>query len=190
MQVEIRTPEGDIAYTVPVLRIRDYGVRAIIRRQLYFLIPFYSFTVSNRFRELNESHEALESHLEELDQLLEFLLEAVEQGTLSSYEGTEISDAMQYIEHFLVPEQYGDLKKEVTRYMGGKVIEFRADRILKQGIKQGREQGLKQGRLETARSLFEEGMPYAMIRRCIDTDVTDEELHAIEQEVNGVQLQG
>ena len=182
MQVEIRTPRGNITYTVPVLRIHDYGVKAIVRRQLYFLIPFYSFTVSSRFQELNEDSEALENHLEELDQLLDFLLEAVEQGKLSSYEGREISDALQYIECFLVPEQYNNLKKEVTRYMGGKVIEFSADRILKQGV--------KQGQLEAARSLFTEGVPYEIIRKCIDAVITDEELHDLEKEATQVPLQG
>ena len=74
----------------------------------------------------------------------------------------------------------------VTRYMGGKVIEFSADRILKQGF----QQGVRQGQLEAARSMFAEGVTYSVVRKCIDAGITDEELHDLVQESVAVPLQG
>lgn len=184
MKVEIRTPEGSIEYVVPVLQICNYGVNAIMKRQLYFLIPFYSFTICKSFAELDSNSLKLHNHLTELERLLNFLLESVEEDKLSLYEASEISDALQYVESFLIPDRCKTLKREVTEYMNGKVIEFRTDRVLKQGIKLGRQEGLqeglREGRLETARSMFAQGVSFAIVRKCIDATITDEELQRIE----------
>ncbi len=190
MWIEIHTPNGQIKYAVPVLQIRNYGVDAIIKRKLYFLIPFYSFTVANHFRKMDTDRELIAKHLADLERLLDSLQNAAENGELSSYEATELSDALQYVEHFLIPERYDNLKKEVKKYMGGKVLEFRADRILKQGIKQGIDQGIKQGRLETAHSMFVAGVPFETVRKFIDAEITDEELHALESGDYDIPLQG
>ncbi len=131
---------------------------------------------------MDADKELIAEHLADLERLLDFLQNAAENGELSSYEATELSDALQYVERFLIPERYDNLKKEVTKYMGGKVIEFRADRILKQGI--------KQGQLKTARSLFSAGVPFETVRKCIDAEITDEELHALEATDYDIPLQG
>lgn len=194
MQIEIRTPGGSISYSIPVLRIRDYGVNAIIKRKLYFLIPFYTFTVCSQFQELNENPDALARHLEELDRLVAFLLEAVESGELTLYEGSEIRDTIQYVEQHLLTNRYKVLKKEIEEHMGGHVIEFRTDRIwnqgVKQGLAQGLEQGMMQGQLDMARRMFAKGMSYETIRSCVGDSISDVALHTVEDEVLGVQLQG
>lgn len=43
MKVVIKTPEGEIAYNIPVIHVRDYSMEDIFSKKLYFLIPFFIF---------------------------------------------------------------------------------------------------------------------------------------------------
>lgn len=45
MEIVVKTPGGEIAYGVPTLHVRDYTMDTIFEKRLYFLIPFFIFTI-------------------------------------------------------------------------------------------------------------------------------------------------
>ena len=45
------TPEGETAYSVPVVKMQSFSLEQIFEKKLFFLLPFYIF---NREKELPE----------------------------------------------------------------------------------------------------------------------------------------
>ena len=76
MGVVIRTPGGEVSYSVPAMKVRSYSIDMIFEKNLFFLIPFYIFTYEHRFpelendrnkvRRLREEYEGIGKRLEQL----------------------------------------------------------------------------------------------------------------------------
>lgn len=198
LRIRIHTPGGSASYVVPVVRMREYTADDIIDRRLYFLIPFFSFTVYQKFAMLERDEEQRRKHIRDLDRLLVFLQQEETDGKIGTYESIELAEAVEYVEKALITVRWPNLKKGVNAYMSGKVLEFRIDKVYKQGREEGREEGREQGReegvlftaLATARSMFEQGLSFEVVRKCTDKSVTDEQLQEIEKEVTGSLMQG
>ena len=162
LKIRIYTPGGAAAYVVPVVRMREYTADDIIDRRLYFLIPFFSFTVYQKFAMLERDEEQRRKHIRDLDRLLVFLQQEEADGKIGTYESIELAEAVEYVEKALITARWPNLKKGVNAYMSGKVLEFHIDKVYKQGREEGREQGREEGvlftALATARSMFEQGL--------------------------------
>ena len=59
MEVEIRTPGGDVSFKIPVMKSQKYTIDEIFEKKLYFLIPFVIFSYEKRFKRYNEDKEEL-----------------------------------------------------------------------------------------------------------------------------------
>ncbi|MBQ8306488.1 MAG: hypothetical protein IJX90_09780, partial [Blautia sp.] len=51
MTIRLVTPEGETAYSVPVVKMQSFSLEQIFEKKLFFLLPFYIF---NREKELPE----------------------------------------------------------------------------------------------------------------------------------------
>ena len=49
MIIEIITPGGNVDFNVPVMKVKNYSLREIFRKELYFLLPFYIFNMEDDF---------------------------------------------------------------------------------------------------------------------------------------------
>ena len=49
MEIEIETPGGTVSYDVKTMRMKDYSLADIFRKDLDFLVPFYPFNISRSF---------------------------------------------------------------------------------------------------------------------------------------------
>lgn len=147
MTVTIRTPGGEVSYAVPVLKVRQYTVKEIFEKKLYFLIPFHIFVYEKSFKELEENSEKLAKLEAEYTAIVNRLEEDRKNGDLNEYEKVtilEMSDTV--IKHLAA--KYKKVRKGVGESMGGKVLEYEAKDILNRGRAEGRDEGRREGRAE------------------------------------------
>lgn len=94
----------------------------------------------------------------EYEQIKEKLEELLNQGTISEYTRcTSIDMSNKVLEH--IAAKYDSVKEGVKEVMGGKVLEYEAKTIKREGIKEGLEQGLEQGIEGTVSILKNLGVP-------------------------------
>ena len=144
MKICINTPNGSVSYDVPVLKVKNYSVESIFEKKLYFLIPFHIFAYEESFKVIEESTEQLQALKETYGRIIQRLDELCLQGQLDEYTKKTICEMSETVlKH--IAEKYENIKEEVTKVMGGTVLEYEAKNILRQGIEQGIEQGMEQG---------------------------------------------
>lgn len=61
METGISTPGGCVAYEIPVIKIQNYSIDEIFKKNLLFLIPFYIFSHECRFNEYESNDAMLET---------------------------------------------------------------------------------------------------------------------------------
>lgn len=60
MKIYMKTPDGDVSYDIPAMKVQNYILKGIFDKNLLFLIPFYIFNHESRLKEYNTSPEGLE----------------------------------------------------------------------------------------------------------------------------------
>ena len=155
------------------MKIRDYSLRELFDKGLYFLLPFYIFVHETQFGVYNEDKEKRRHLTDEYVTFMEQLEQAVTDGRLSVYEcGTILDMSQKVLEHIAV--KYGTVKKGVRDIMGGKVLDYETKRIYNAGKTDGKAEGLLEGQLEsrrqTARKMHEMGMEIKTITEVLGAD--------------------
>lgn len=140
--IRIVTPSGELAYKIPLLKIRDYTIESIFEKKLWFLIPFYFFNY--RMSHLEQSKDELEEMIKAYHDIFARLGELVRKGELTEYERQSIRSMCRRVALALA-EKYEKVRKGVETVMGGKVLEYEAKDILREGIKTGEERGKEIG---------------------------------------------
>lgn len=101
---------------------------------------FYIFSHEKRFEEYEKDNTKLRALQEEYEQIKNKLEELSHQGVISEYTRCTIIDmSNKVLEHIAV--KYNSVKEGVKAVMGGKVLEYEAKTIKKEGIELGIEQG-------------------------------------------------
>ncbi len=94
----------------------------------------------------------------EYEQIKNKLEELTSQGIISEYTRCTIIDmSNKVLEH--IAAKYNSVKEGVKAVMGGKVLEYEAKTIKKEGIREGIEQGIEQGIEGTVSILKNLGVP-------------------------------
>lgn len=136
MKICINTPGGSVSYPVMVMKVKEYDIDEIFEKNLLFLIPFYIFSYESGLNEINEDA----TRLRQLRDTFEMINGRLEQmcldETLDRYTKMTICEMSQKVVEALA-NKYANVKKEVAAVMGGKVLEYKAKDILKQGKKIG-----------------------------------------------------
>ncbi len=122
------------------MKSQQYTLEAIFEKNLLLLIPFYIFSHESQFDEYEKDKTKLKSLQKEYEQIKNKLEELLNQEAISEYTRCTIIDmSNKVLEHIAV--KYNSVKEGVKAVMGGKVLEYEAKTIIREGIEQGIEQG-------------------------------------------------
>ena len=144
LKIRMVTPGGTVEYDIQVMKSQQYTLEAIFEKNLLLLIPFYIFSHESQFDEYEKDKTKLKFLQEEYEQIKNKLEELLNQGTISEYMRCTIIDmSNKVLEHIAV--KYNSVKEGVKAVMGGKVLEYEAKAIKREGIEQGIKQGIEQG---------------------------------------------
>ena len=144
LKIRMITPGGTVEYDIQVMKSQQYTLEEIFEKNLLLLIPFYIFSHETRFDEYENDKSKLKTLQKEYEQIKNKLEELLNQGAISEYTRCTIIDmSNKVLEHIAVKYDY--VKEGVKAVMGGKVLEYEAKTIKREGLEEGIEQGIEQG---------------------------------------------
>ncbi len=136
LKIRMITPGGTVEYDIPVMKSQQYALKEIFEKNLLLLIPFYIFAHETRFEEYERDKRKLEALQKEYEQIKRKLEELLNQGSISEYTRCTIIDmSNKVLEHIAL--KYQSVREGVKSVMGGKVLEYEAKTIKKEGIREG-----------------------------------------------------
>ncbi len=144
LKIRMVTPGGTVEYDIEVVKTQQYTLKMIFEKNLLLLIPFYIFSHEARFKEYENDKTKLGELQAEYEQIKMKLEDLVIQGLISEYTRCTIIDmSNKVLEHIAI--KYNSVREGVKAVMGGRVLEYEAKTIKREGIKEGIEQGIEQG---------------------------------------------
>ena len=147
MMIEIVTPGGMVSYAIPVMKSQRYSIDDIFEKGLLFLIPFHIFSHESRFQEYNEDRNKLQELQREYMGIVERIEGLQNSRMISEYMKCTIMDmSNKVLEH--IAKKYANIREGVKQAMGGKVLDYEAKQIKKEGIEEGRAEGRAEGIIE------------------------------------------
>lgn len=145
MKIKIVTPGGSTGYDVRVMKIQCYTLKEIFSKDLLFLLPFYIFSHEGRFRVYNEDKEKLAELQEEYEYIKNQLEALVRRKEIDEYTKCTLVDMLRKVlEH--IAKNYKNVIEGVEAVMVGRVLEYEAKTIKREGIREGIKEGIKEGR--------------------------------------------
>ena len=162
MRVTHKVPNGCISYEIPILKVPEYTAEEVLKKELYFLIPFHIFAYEKGMEQINDSSERIEDLLQVYKGFAEALQQAVAEGRLTEYERQMIRDMTVKVADSLAVK-WSNVKKGVEDIMGGEILELEVDKILNRGIDIGKAEGRTEGILEGLSIGRTEGIISSMI---------------------------
>jgi hypothetical protein len=157
LTIEINTPDGSIAYNVPVLKLQTYTIDEIFEKNLLFLIPFHIFCYEKDMKKHAKDDAWIKALKLRYLEIRKRLDEMCMNGRISEYVKCALIDMTKKV-NTNIATKYDKIKEGVNTAMGGKVLDYEAKTILNTGIRQGREEGLEAGRLEGLEIGRQEGL--------------------------------
>ena len=143
-RVTYKVPNGCISYEIPILKVPEYMADEILKKELYFLIPFHIFAYEKKLEKINNNSEELGELLQVYKRLAEVLQQKVTEGRLTEYEKQVIRDMTVKVVTSLTAK-WPNVMKGVKDIMGGEILELEVDKILNRGIDIGKEEGRTEG---------------------------------------------
>ncbi len=134
-------------YGIPAVKSQRYTLQEIFEKKLLLLIPFYIFSHEERFGEYEKDAAKLRRLQAEYGQIKNNLEELAENGAISEYAKCTIIDMSdKVLEHIAI--KYDAVREGVRAIMGGRILEYEAKTIKREGLAEGREEGREEGRKE------------------------------------------
>jgi hypothetical protein len=143
LKICICVGEKEIFYEIPILKVKNYTLNEIFKKQLWLLIPFYIFRYEKEFRKINGDEERLHSLRMEYENVAARLDQECQSGRMKPITGGALCELANNVVEKLA-SKYDNVEKEVTEVMGGKVLNYRSKEIFREAM----EKGLEEGRLE------------------------------------------
>ena len=135
--------QKELFYEIPILKVKNYTLNEIFKKQLWLLIPFYIFRYEKEFRKINGDEERLHSLRMEYENVAARLDQECQSGRMKPITGGALCELANNVVKKLA-SKYDNVEKEVTEVMGGKVLNYRSKEIFREAM----EKGLEEGRLE------------------------------------------
>ena len=136
LKIRMVTPGGSVEYDIQVMKSQQYTLEEIFEKNLLLLLPFYIFSHETRFEEYEKDKTKLSALQREYEQIKNKLEELLNQGVISEYIRCTIIDmSNKVLEHIAI--KYNSVKEGVKAVMGGKVLEYEAKTIKREGIEEG-----------------------------------------------------
>lgn len=133
MQVMHRVPNGCISYKIPIVKVPEYTVDEILKKELYFLIPFHIFAYEKGLERINDDPEKLEDLLQVYRRFADVLQQKVQEGRLTEYERQVIRDMTVKVVTSLAV-RWSNVTKGVRVIMGGEILELEVDKIVNKAV--------------------------------------------------------
>ena len=136
VEIQIAVPGDSCSYRIPAIKVRDYSVDDIYRKQLYFLVPFYIFVYEKSMGECEKTEEKLNELESIFLNIRTRLEETCKLGIISEYYLKTILDMSGKViksiarKNRKTAERIGDI-------MGGKILEYEAKTIMNEGRAEG-----------------------------------------------------
>ena len=149
LRITIRTSEGQIDSIVPVIKLSDYTVDDIFEKELYILIPFFLFNRKKQFEEIQGDEEKYKALLDEVCGMYERVdAQIPADENESALIDVFTSKALRAVGLTVlegVAANFPVIVEGVKKAMGGKIIEFDALRIKREGMREGMRKGMHEG---------------------------------------------
>ena len=153
LTIRIETPEGNISYSVPILKIKLYRIEEIFEKNLLFLIPFYIFSYEKEFNKISSNRKRIEALKREYMSIRQRLDSLCENGKINEYTKQTIIKMTGNVVSGLA-RNYEVIQEGVADVMGGKILEYEAKDILNRGKAQGITIGHAKGMEEKTRVII------------------------------------
>lgn len=151
MKILIHTPDGDLKFYVPIMKMKDYTLDSLFEKKLYFLLPFFVFNHENNFKQYDSDPYQLEELKQEYVRMLKGLEQARASGELYQIDVRSIITMSRKVIVNLAA-QFENVKKGVDSVMGGRILEYEGKTIFnegkKEGLREGEQKGIQKGRKE------------------------------------------
>ena len=162
LKIRIETPGGSLEYDIPAIKSQKYTLLEIFDKKLLLLLPFYIFSHEDRFAEYETDTAKLRCLQAEYAEIRNRLEGLAERGEISEYVKCTIIDMSEKVlEH--IAAKYNTVRKGVKAIMGGKVLEYEAKTIKREGIAEGRAAEREKGIRDTVSILKKLGIPQQTI---------------------------
>lgn len=132
MSVEINTPGGSVEYDVPVLKTQVYSLDEIFDKNLLFLLPFYIFSYEKQFKKYDADESQMAEMVESLKLIVKRLGDLIQDGKLDQYTAQTLIFCFNKVAKSLAVD-HANVLKGVDDVMGGKILEYEAKDILREG---------------------------------------------------------
>ncbi|MCD8380336.1 MAG: hypothetical protein LUC95_08505 [Lachnospiraceae bacterium] len=132
LHICIRFQDKALTYEIPAIKMKNYSLDELLKKNLLFLLPFYIFTYDSRLKEYNTNEEKLNALKAEYRMIVNHLDHLEYLGQLSAYFKKTLIDMSEKVVDNLAAN-YGAVKEGVRTIMGGQILEYEAKTILRQG---------------------------------------------------------
>ena len=126
------------------MKSQKYTLKEIFEKNLLFIIPFYIFTHEKQFENYEKDNIKLKALLEEYEQIKNKLEELQEQKIISTYTRCTVMDMSSRVLE-KIARKYEAVREGVKTVMRGKILEYEAKTIKREGEKEGIKKGIKKG---------------------------------------------
>ena len=134
----------DSSFTILGKEPKKYHLECQSSTDNSMLIPFYIFSHEKRFKEYERDEEKLYEPQKEYAFIKDRLEDLMNQGAISEFTRCAIIDmSNKVLEH--IASKYSAVRKGVKSVMVGKILEYEAKTIKKEGIREGIEKGIEKG---------------------------------------------
>ncbi|MCD7751335.1 MAG: hypothetical protein LUI10_06290 [Lachnospiraceae bacterium] len=149
MHIRFQFREEYFTYDIPVIKMQQYTLEDLLRKNLLFLLPFYIFTYDRKLQEYNTDEGKLSALKTEYQMIMTHLNNLEYHEQLSTYYKKTIVEMTEKVVDNLTAG-YANIRKEVRTVMGGKILEYEAKTILRQGEQKGKLQERQRNEKELA----------------------------------------
>ncbi len=132
LYIRIRFQEQTFTCEIPAIKMQKYPLDELLKKNLLFLLPFYIFTYDRRLKEYNTNEEKLNALKDEYQMIAKHLDHLEYLGQLSAYFKKTLIEMSEKVVDNLAAD-YEAIKKGVKAVMGGRILEYEAKTILRQG---------------------------------------------------------
>lgn len=133
MLVTINTEGGNVEYEVKALYLADYALDDLIEKNLLFLFPFYMFNLEGEMKKAEENNaEANEKVVSSFTGLIQHVNDLYEKQAITFENYLLVTDMLRKVTDALT-KNYDNVRKELDGIMGGKVLEFKGEKIFREG---------------------------------------------------------
>ena len=176
--------QKELFYEIPILKVKNYTLEEIFEKELWMLIPFYIFRYEKEFRIINGDEERLRSLRMEYENVAARLDQECQSGRMKPITGGALCELANNVVEKLA-SKYGNVEKEVTEVMGGKVLNYRSKEIYLEGCAFGREEGQKESIVQLVTRKYQLGDSPEKIAK--DLLMSEEEVEEILGKTTGSQ---